>query len=232
MPGPPCLVMGYTLGEAFAPKSPIGPFMRILKVVALGLALLAGACSEPEQASQSPPAVSVKTEDRPTAPPPMVLPSEGLDDGAVRAEARGKPSAPPPAQPARRPSAPPAKSSTSAKGDLQRLQGAWVAVDAEYDGGKEMPPGGVKWVFRGDICEVWIGGAKMETQQITLDPTKRLKTIDVRPAGGLMGHRVKGIYRLDGDSLKVCYHTPGQEYPTEFSAPKGARRISYHFRRN
>src|SRR5262245_42535576 len=90
-----------------------------------------------------------------------------------------------------------------AKGDISKqerenLQGTWRAVSAEHDGRQEpLPKGGLRWVIRGERCEVHLGKDKAETQELVLDAGQTPKTIEARPPGGLMGHRLKGIYELD-----------------------------------
>ena len=41
----------------------------------------------------------------------------------------------------------------------------------------------------------------------------------------------KGIWKLDGDTLLVCYDEFGGERPTEFTAPRGSDRVLYTLRR-
>lgn len=43
-------------------------------------------------------------------------------------------------------------------------------------------------------------------------------------AGPTKGKTHHGIYMLDGDTLKFCFAAPGQERPTEFTAPEGSQR--------
>jgi uncharacterized protein (TIGR03067 family) len=41
----------------------------------------------------------------------------------------------------------------------------------------------------------------------------------------------KGIWKLDGDVLLICYSRPGADRPTDFTAPKGSSRTLYTLRR-
>jgi uncharacterized protein (TIGR03067 family) len=54
----------------------------------------------------------------------------------------------------------------------------------------------------------------------TVDPTKKPKAIDFRLGGGdgwlKISGNFKGIYELDGDSLKLCIGS-GDERPAKFS---------------
>ena len=52
----------------------------------------------------------------------------------------------------------------------------------------------------------------------TIDSTKKLKeTTDKLPDGT----EIKGIYELDGATLKSCVAPPGKDRPTEFSSKGG-----------
>jgi uncharacterized protein (TIGR03067 family) len=192
--------------------------MRLLKASVLGLALLGGGCGETETARQD--------KSTPPSADPRITTSAG---GKTAASPRAMDPQPPPQT--NKSSLPRENKDDAIKRDLQRLQGTWTAVDIEHDGGKETPKGGLKWVVRNDGYETWIDNKKVEICQFTLDPTQKPKTIVIRPGGGLKGPRITGIYELDGATLKVCYDMTGRGYPSEFSAPKGARRITYAFRR-
>jgi uncharacterized protein (TIGR03067 family) len=153
--------------------------------------------------------------------------------GACGVAETSRPSSNGSSEPPEKEFAPPRESKEEAvQRDLQQLRGTWIAVDIEHDGGKETPQGGLKWIFQGDTYEIWIGKQKMETNRVTLDPTRTPGTIEMKLVGGSKGSpRVTGIYALEGDTLKVCYDLTGRGYPGEFSAPRGASRIAYVFRR-
>jgi len=48
---------------------------------------------------------------------------------------------------------------------------------------------------------------------------------------GTYGGKLKGIYKVSGDSLTVCYDLTDSQYPTSFEATRGSRRVLYQFRR-
>jgi uncharacterized protein (TIGR03067 family) len=53
------------------------------------------------------------------------------------------------------------------------------------------------------------------------DPTDYPKTIDLTPdRGPAKGKVLKGIYELDGNTLKVCYVSPATEAPEKAERPK------------
>ena len=45
------------------------------------------------------------------------------------------------------------------------------------------------------------------------------------------GDRLKGIYEIQGNSLKVCYDLKGQRYPKSFDAGRGSAQVLYQFQR-
>ncbi len=45
------------------------------------------------------------------------------------------------------------------------------------------------------------------------------------------GGKLKGIYEISGDSLKVCFDLTAQQYPKSFDAKRGSRQLIYEFRR-
>jgi uncharacterized protein (TIGR03067 family) len=122
-----------------------------------------------------------------------------------------------------------APASTAA--DEKAWQGTWKLVDATYDG--EPQPGDMAWVVDGDRYRIRLDGQlHVDTQTFRLDAGR--KTIDVfhhETPPGTFGGSLKGIYAISGDALAVCYDLTGQAYPAAFEAPRGSRRVLYHFRR-
>ena len=179
--------------------------LQLIRAGVLGLALFAGACAPAETGK-----------DRPAA-----------DAGTTAAAPRADKGRPPRKAPAALKGAP----EEAAQQELKRLEGTWVAVDIEHDGGKDPAIGAAKWVIRDGRYGVYLDGQKRETWALKLDPTRTPKTLEARFLLDQTGRRLAGIYELDGDTLKVCYDLTGRDFPTEFSALKGARRVCYVFRR-
>ena len=48
---------------------------------------------------------------------------------------------------------------------------------------------------------------------------------------GTSGGSLKGIYRISGDSLAVCYHLTALQFPKSCDAGAGSRRVLYQFER-
>jgi uncharacterized protein (TIGR03067 family) len=108
------------------------------------------------------------------------------------------------------------------------LQGTWVLVSGER-GGKPVPAEVAK-----DLRLV-IAGNKMTLQNkdrkatftFKLKSDKKPKQIDV-DMDGKVG---KGIYQLDGDSLKIAHGELGDPRPKEFPTKKGSQLTIMVFKR-
>jgi RNA polymerase sigma factor (sigma-70 family) len=112
---------------------------------------------------------------------------------------------------------------------VSKLQGTWVAVSAEANGGPladkvlmERKPTLVISRDRFTATALLDNNGKVNwTGKILLDSTKQPLRFDVldgrleftKTKGVMKAAGVKGIYELRGDTLKVCY---GSERPTEF----------------
>jgi uncharacterized protein (TIGR03067 family) len=113
------------------------------------------------------------------------------------------------------------------KRELERFQGIWQTVSVEIDG-EPLGPGVKK-----DRLTIKENAFVLSTRTgttgglLTIDPTKRPRTIDTETrVGDNKGTRAVGIYRLDGDTLTVCYVPEPHPRPTEFkTAPKSHRAL-------
>lgn len=107
----------------------------------------------------------------------------------------------------------------SAKDDKEKLQGTWVLVSGEHDGQPipEEVAKTVKLVFAGDKVTLYHNDQKNEgTFKVAAD--KKPKELDLDMDSGA----VKGIYQLDGDTLKLANAKPGEERPKEFPKKEGS----------
>ena len=99
----------------------------------------------------------------------------------------------------------------AADADLQPLQGKWIVDSFAYNGNPvDVMQGAVrefkedKYTLAPKVGDAINGVAK-------LDSTKNPKEIDLE----VNGRTLKGIYALDGDSLRMSYTLNGDERPTE-----------------
>jgi uncharacterized protein (TIGR03067 family) len=114
----------------------------------------------------------------------------------------------------------------AAKKDLAQLEGEWSMVSGEANGfqlTQDLVKSGKRVAKNGETT-VSFGGQVNFRAKFTVDPTKKLKTIDyVMTEGPTKGKTHLGIYELDGDTAKFCFAAPGKDRPTEFSAKEGSQ---------
>jgi uncharacterized protein (TIGR03067 family) len=114
------------------------------------------------------------------------------------------------------------------KKDMAKLQGEWSMVSGSADG-QPMPEPMVKQmkrVCKGDEATTTMGSQLFMKAKITLDPSKKPKTIDYQMLDGLTkGKTQLGIYEIDGDTFKSCFAKPGADRPTDFK-PGDGRTVS------
>lgn len=124
-----------------------------------------------------------------------------------------------------------AVSSGSAEEDKARWQGRWKMVSTIWEGAPQS--GNLEWVVDGDhYATVLDGRADNVPNVITLNAARKQVDIfhhDTPP--GTYGGKLKGIYEVSGNTLRVCYDLTGQHYPKSFDVPRGSRQVVYEFRR-
>jgi len=120
-----------------------------------------------------------------------------------------------------------AEDNEAVKKDLARLQGEWSMVSGSADG-QSMPEEMLKQmkrVCKGDESTTTMAGQVFMKAKITIDPSKKPKTIDYEMTEGFTkGKKQLGIYELDGDRFKSCFGAAGAERPTDFTSKPGDRR--------
>jgi uncharacterized protein (TIGR03067 family) len=117
-----------------------------------------------------------------------------------------------------------AEENEAVKKDMAHLQGEWSMVSGSADG-QPMPDEMLKQmkrVCKGDEATTTMAGQLYIKARITIDPSKKPKTIDYQMTDGFTkGKRQLGIYEVEGDSFKSCFGKPGAERPTDFNSKPG-----------
>jgi uncharacterized protein (TIGR03067 family) len=112
-----------------------------------------------------------------------------------------------------------------AKSDKDALQGTWTAVSGTHDG-KEMTGDELKatLTFKGDMVTLKHGD-KSSDHKFKLNPDKSPKEIDLE-----FGEKTgKGIYHLDGDTMKIAHGELDGDRPKDFKG--GDKLTSVVFKR-
>jgi RNA polymerase sigma factor (sigma-70 family) len=101
--------------------------------------------------------------------------------------------------------------------DEEKLQGTWRISNVES------LQQGTKWTFSRGQIEGYTSPNKDIFTYYKLDQNQKPKTIDIVIQDGTDGPlvgRSAGIYQLDGDELKICMGTKGEERPKAFPTEK------------
>src|SRR5213593_2388924 len=128
-----------------------------------------------------------------------------------------------------------AEDNETVKKDMAQLQGEWSMVSGSADG-QTMPDQMLKQMKR--ICKrdettTTMAGQLYFKAKITIDPSKKPKTIDYQMTDGFTkGKKQLGIYEVDGDTFRSCFGKPGAERPTDFTSKPGDGRTLSVWKRN
>ena len=120
-----------------------------------------------------------------------------------------------------------------AQKDLDKLQGTWDVTSMERNG-KAAPKDFVEKItvtFKGDkmVMDGPLATAKGEEPvkpefTVKLDPSKKPNALDTTALNGkFKGKTQLGIYKLEGDELKICLpNQEAKERPSDFKSPEGS----------
>jgi uncharacterized protein (TIGR03067 family) len=111
------------------------------------------------------------------------------------------------------------------------LDGAWRAVAAERDGKNATDVVGHVLTLAGGKFTIAQDGKTIFAGTYTTDASKQPAQIDFANTEGALRGTWKGIYLLDGGTLKVCDNAPdmARPRPTAFAAPAGSGHIFVAF---
>ncbi len=107
----------------------------------------------------------------------------------------------------------------------EKLAGVWTCVSGTNDG-KPLPEEIVKQLkltLTPDRYKTEKGTVLLFDGIYTIDNDQQPKHIDITaPEGEQAGKTSKGIYALDGDSLRMCYANPDKDRPKDFESKPGS----------
>jgi uncharacterized protein (TIGR03067 family) len=89
------------------------------------------------------------------------------------------------------------------KKEKQQLQGTWVAKSVKIKGKADEKLKGAKFIFSGDKLTMEFDGKKQEGTY-SIAPTKSPKHIDLTFEREGRKDLDRGIYQIEGDTLKMC----------------------------
>jgi uncharacterized protein (TIGR03067 family) len=97
----------------------------------------------------------------------------------------------------------------------------------------EPQPGDVQWIVQGDYYVIRLNQqTHTDPYPFKLDASQKHIDVDHHDTPkGTWGGKLKGIYEITGDTLRVCYDLTGGRYPKSFDAGPGSRQVVYGFRR-
>jgi uncharacterized protein (TIGR03067 family) len=106
------------------------------------------------------------------------------------------------------------------KKDQDAMQGDW-ACERYVVSGMPLDDDNAQSIFRtnkDDGYTVYLFRKRLGGGTFKLDATKTPKQIDLMPEGKGKAGAVRGIYKLEKDTLTICYAAPGKERPATFEA--------------
>jgi uncharacterized protein (TIGR03067 family) len=118
---------------------------------------------------------------------------------------------------------------------LKKLQGSWTATKAEQDGKAADDVVGHRLSFTANRFQIQSKDNKpLYAGTVRVDPRPKPAAIDFEHTeGSLKGKRWKGIYALDGETLKICDNAPNLDKgrPSAFEAKSGSGYVFITFNR-
>ncbi len=100
------------------------------------------------------------------------------------------------------------------KTDLQKLEGSWVLASCTVNGLQMRGYGELTMRVRGNSATYYRGTEVERAFTLTLTGARGRGCWDSRgTAGASLGQSYQCLYQLEGDTLKVAYHSAGQKRP-------------------
>jgi uncharacterized protein (TIGR03067 family) len=103
------------------------------------------------------------------------------------------------------------------------MQGRWVLASYNWEGQSSRPD--IRFVLAGDRAKVDFGRDGTAEYVLSLDATAAPKRYVEKGAGAAGGLEYRGIYSLEGDTLRVSCNYPGESPPGAFDGPRRGRAL-------
>jgi len=116
------------------------------------------------------------------------------------------------------------------------ITGAWSMTTSEMNGQKvpddEMKKLSLVLTMKDGKYTTASAGQQTDAGDYTADEAASPKTFEIKPGEGpRKGTVMKAIYKLEGDTLTVCYDVAGKEYPKEFKTQADDGRLVAVYKR-
>jgi uncharacterized protein (TIGR03067 family) len=113
-----------------------------------------------------------------------------------------------------------------AEAELKKLEGDWQVVREELVGRltARAVVEKLRIVIEDDQFTWYLDSPRvLQTATVKVDPTADPRTIDAEVTRGAhFGKKMLGIYKLDKDTLEICWSAPGKDKrPTKFTTKPG-----------
>jgi uncharacterized protein (TIGR03067 family) len=120
-----------------------------------------------------------------------------------------------------------------AKDDLKALEGTWDLIHFERDGKEVKLQKDTRAINTGAKFVVKRGDEVIAAGTMKVDPSKKPKASETTYTEGPdKGKTFKGIYQIDGDTVKFCRAgSPDDARPTEFKTKPGSGQLMAVYKR-
>jgi uncharacterized protein (TIGR03067 family) len=121
-----------------------------------------------------------------------------------------------------------------AANELKKLQGLWAPQTMTL-GGNDLPEEIRKMITLEIKDKNYIvkAGGQNDEGTLTISTSAKPLTMEITGTNGPnKGKTYRAIYKLDGDTLTICYDLAGKEYPKDFTSTKKSMQFLVVYQRS